>query len=226
MATIVQAPEARATLKALGPARILLRNIPWNLYKQLRDDETNWGVRMAYDDGDLELMSPSQRHEQIGQRFEVFMIAVAQALGFEFEALAHTTWENEAAEKAKEADACYYIANFERIRGRTVNLEVDPPPDLAVEVEVSRSAIKALRIYAALGVPEVWRFDGEDLTIHLRQPDGSYVESERSLALPFLRPEEVVFWLKRSFELNRNMAWMREVQDWARQELVPRIERP
>jgi Uma2 family endonuclease len=226
MATVVQPRETRAARKALGPARVLLRNIPWNLYKQLRDDETNWGVRMAYDSGDLELMSPSQRHEEIGYRFEVFMIALARALGFEFAGMAHTTWENEAAEKAKEPDACYYIANFERIRGKTINLEVDPPPDLAVEVEVSRSSVNSLKIYAAIGVPEVWRFDGEDLTIHLLQADGQYIESDRSLALPFIQPDEVVFWLKKSFELNGNMAWMTEVEDWARQELAPRLNRP
>jgi Uma2 family endonuclease len=229
MATVVRTPETPSTSearKALGPARVLLRNISWTLYKQLRDDETNWGVRMAFDSGDLELMSPSQRLEEIGYRFELFMVALAQALGFKFAGMAHTTWENEVAEKAKEPDACYYIANFERIRGKTVNLEVDPPPDLAVEVEVSRSAIKSLRIYGAIGVPEVWRFDGEDLTIHLRQADGTYIESDQSPALPFVRPEEVVFWLKRSFELGDNMAWMTEVQDWARLELAPRLNRP
>jgi hypothetical protein len=69
MATVAQAPQTRAALKALGPARILLRNFLWKLYKELRDDETNWGIRMAYDSGDLELMAPSQRREEIGYRF-------------------------------------------------------------------------------------------------------------------------------------------------------------
>ena len=151
------------------------------------------------------------------------MASLTQALGFEFAGMASTTWKNKA-EKAKEADACYYIANFERIRGKTINLEVDPPPDLAVEVEVSRSAINSLNIYAAIGVPEIWRFDGEDLHIHIRQEDGSYLESDRSLALPFVPPEEVVFWLKKAVEINSNMAWMRQVQDWARVELAPRLE--
>jgi Uma2 family endonuclease len=224
MASIVQAPEPRSALKGAGPARILLHNISWEFYQKLRDEESNWGVRMSYDGGDLELMSPSQRHEEIGYRFELFMVAVAQALGFEFAGMAHTTWQNEAAEKAKEADACYYIANYQRIRGKTINLEVDPPPDLAVEVEVSRSAINSLNIYAAIGVPEIWRFDEEDLHIHLRQEDGSYLESDRSLALPFLLPEEVVYWLKKAVEMSSNMAWMTQVQDWARVVLAPRLE--
>ncbi len=224
MATAIQATEPQKTSGVLGPARILLRNIPWSLYKQLRDDEANWGVRMTFADGELELMSPSQRHEEIGYRFELFMVALAQALGFEFAGMASTTWQNEAAEKAKEADACYYIANFDRIRGKTVNLKVDPPPDLAVEVEVSRSAIRSLSVYAAIGVPEIWRFDGEDLHVHLRQPDGTYAESDHSLALPFIQLDEVVFWLKKASEINGNMEWMRQVQDWARIELAPRLD--
>ena len=63
-------------------SRVLLHNISWELYEQLRDDEANWGIRMAYDRGELELMSPSQRHEEIGYRFELFMVALVQALGF------------------------------------------------------------------------------------------------------------------------------------------------
>jgi Uma2 family endonuclease len=225
MATIVQAPEPRTAPKAAGPDRILLHNISWELYEQLREEESNWSVRMAYDSGDLELMSPSQKHEEIGYRFELFMVALAQTLGFKFAGMAHTTWKNEAAEKAKEADACYYLANFDRIRGKTIDLEVDPPPDLAVEVEVSRSAIDSLNIYAAIGVPEIWRFNGEHLHIHLRQADGSYLESARSLALPFVQPDEVVFWLRKAIEMSDNMDWMTQVQDWARVELAPRLER-
>jgi Uma2 family endonuclease len=223
MATAIQA-EASRTKTEEDSARVLLREVPWELYQNLREEEANWNVRMTYDSGDLELMSPSQRHEAIGYRFEVFMIALAQALGFEFEALAHTTWKNELAEKAKEADACYYLANYERIRGKTINLEIDPPPDLAIEVEISRSAIDSLPIYNALGIPEVWRFDDEELTVHLRQPDGSYLEADHSLALPFIQPAEVVHWLKKADELNANMEWMRQVQEWARVELAPRLE--
>ena len=224
MASTVQAPETRRALKSVGPDRILLRNISWALYEALREEESNWNVRMAYDRGELELMSPSQRHEEVGYRFELLMVALAQALGFKFAGLAHTTWKNEAAEKAKEADACYYIQNFERIRGKEIDLRVDPPPDLALEVEVSRSAIDSLNIYAALGVPEIWRFDEVDLHIHLRQPDGTYLESDRSLALPFIRPDEVVSWLQKAQDLGDNMDWMTQVQEWARVELAPRLE--
>jgi Uma2 family endonuclease len=222
MATAIQTEEPRITMKD-AELRIMLHDIPWDFYQKLRDEESNWNVRMSYDSGDLELMSPSQLHEEIDNRFELFMVAIAQALRFEFLALAHTTWKNEAAEKGKEADACFYIANFEQIRGKTIDLTVDPAPDLAVEVEVSRSSIDSLRIYAALGVPEVWRFDGEELSIHLRQENGTYSDSDRSLALPFLNPEEVVFWMKKAVELKANMEWMRQVQEWARVELTPRL---
>ncbi len=223
MVTAIQTNQPRTRL--VDPSvRIVLHGVPWKIYERLREEERNWNLRMTFDAGALELMSPSQMHEEIDNRFELFMVALAQSLRFEFLALVHTTWKNDAAEKAKEADACYYITNFERVRGKIINLEVDPPPDLAVEVEVSRSAIDSLRIYSALGVPEVWRFDGQDLVIHLRQADGSYLESGQSLALPFLTPEEVVFWMNQAAELRMNMEWMRQVQEWARVELTPRLE--
>ena len=225
MASIVQTPETRTAPKAAGPDRILLRNISWELYEQLREDVSNWGVRMAYDSGNLELMSPSLRHEEIRFRFDLFLVALARTLEFKFRGLASTTWKKVGAEKAKEADGCYYIANFGRIRGKEINLEVDPPPDLAIEIEVSRSAINSLNIYASIGVPEIWRFDGEAIHIHVRHADGSYSESDRSLALPFIQPEEIVSWMRKAVEIEDDMDWMSQVEDWARLELAPRLER-
>ena len=105
-----------------------------------------------HDGGDLELMSPSLRHEETRFRFDLFLVALARALGFKFRGLASTTWKKAGAEKAKEADSCYYIANFGLVRGKEIDLTVDPPPDLAIEIEVSRSAINSLNIYAAIGV--------------------------------------------------------------------------
>ena len=192
MSLAVQAPAPTTAMKDESTSRVLLREISWAVYEQLREDESNWGVRMSFDGGDLELISPSQKHEEIGYRFELFVVALAQALDFEFAAMVHTTWKNAASEKAKEADASYYITNFEKVRGKTIDLDVDPPPDLAVEVEVSRSAIDSLSIYAAIGVPEVWRFDGDVLRVHLRQADGErdrrLISRERSKPCAALRP--------------------------------------
>jgi len=225
MASVAPAPVARSAPVADNPPRIVLHNIPWELYERLRAERSNWGIRMAYDRGKLELMSPSQRHEEIGSRFGLLLMSLADALDFKCKPLAHTTWTRPELEKGKEADACFYLANYERVRGKTIDLDVDPPPDLAVEVEISRSAINSLNIYAAIGVPEIWRFDGSTFHIHSRRADGGYEEVERSPALPFVRPEEIVRWLIDGEALDDDVEWMRRVREWARAELAPRLNR-
>lgn len=223
MATATEAPEGRTTTRRAEPARVVLRNVSWDLYELLREEEANWGVRMTYDSGDLELMSPSQSHGEIECRFGLFLMELADVLGFKCKPLGNMTWKRPGSAKAKEADGSYYLANYERVRRKKIDLDVDPPPDLAVEAEVSRSALDALSIYAEIGVPEIWRFDGEAFHIHLRQPDGIYLESDRSLALPFLRPDEVVSWLRKAEEDDDDVEWKRQVREWARIELAPRL---
>jgi Uma2 family endonuclease len=224
MTTIVETPKFRRSSKQDVPSRVLLHNISWELYEQLREEESNWGVRMAYDDGELEIMSPSQSHGEIEARFGIFLTELADVLDFPCKPVGNTTWKKPGAKKAKEADGSYYLANYERVRHKKIDLNVDPPPDLAVEAEVSRSVLNALDIYASIGVPEIWRFDGEVFHIHQRQADGTYLEVNRSDALPFLRPEEVVFWMTKAEEMDNDIAWKRELREWARVELVPRLE--
>jgi len=226
MASIVEPQKSRLAWKQDAPHRILLHNISWNLYEQIREEESNWGLRMSYDDGDLEIMSPSQSHGEIEARFGIFLMELADVLDFPCKVVGNTTWKKPWARKAKEADGSYYLANYLRVRHKKIDLNVDPPPDLAVEVEISRSVLNALDIYAAIGVPEIWRFDGEVFHIHQRQADGTYLEMNRSEALPFVRPDEVVYWMSRAEEMDDDMAWKREVREWARAVLVPRLEQP
>src|SRR5947209_15496515 len=109
MATITQADPAanRAAPAADADERILLRDIPWPVYEGLRDLRANYHVRMTYDDGRLELMSPGQRHEAYGFRFGMLLVNVAAVLGIKCRSLATTTWKKEGETKGKEADACF-----------------------------------------------------------------------------------------------------------------------
>ncbi|MBV8076797.1 MAG: Uma2 family endonuclease, partial [Planctomycetaceae bacterium] len=119
-------------------------------------------------------------------------------------------------------DECYYLTNAERVVGRRIDLSVDPPPDLAIEVEISRSALDRIGIYAALGVPEVWRFDGEALRVEQLQADGTYREVAASPGLPFLSSEEVVQWLRLAETMGQT-PWLRQFREWVRDELAPRF---
>ncbi|MBC7965084.1 MAG: Uma2 family endonuclease, partial [Fuerstia sp.] len=97
---------------------------------------------------------------------------------------ASTTFRRSDLKRGFEADESYYVQNAELIRGkREIDLSIDPPPDLVVEVEITRSAINKLRMFASMGIPEVWRYDGKVLSIGVLQSDG-YSESETSHVLP------------------------------------------
>lgn len=182
-------------------------------------------IRLTYDGENLEIMSPSLEHGEWAKWLDRIITDVAAGLRLPCRSLGSTTWRNETDKRGLEADACFYLANFPRVRGKkTLDLSVDPPPDLAVEVEVSRSASDRLEIYARLGVPEVWRFDGEDLSVWQLQPNGSYAASSTSSALPFLPLEEVLRWLKRAETLEDLSEWIVQFQGWVRDELVPRVQ--
>jgi Uma2 family endonuclease len=115
-----------------------------------------------------------------------------------------------------EPDECYYIANEPRVRGKDdLDLAVDPPPDLAIEIDISSSSIDQLAIYASLGVPEVWLCRGTAIHVYALQAEGSYERRDRSLAFPFLPPEGLQRFLDRRDALDEN-SLLREFVDWAR----------
>ena len=115
-----------------------------------------------------------------------------------------------------EPDECYYIQNESKIRGRDeVDLSVDPPPDLAVGIDVTSSSIDRLEIYAALGVPEVWRFDGIRLQVFELGSDGCYVAVNHSVAFPSVPLEKITDHLNRRNETDE-LTWSRMFREWVR----------
>jgi Uma2 family endonuclease len=105
--------------------------------------------------------------------------------------LGSTTWRRELR-KGLEADQCYYVQHESLIRGRMdIDLQRDPPPDLAIEIEFTHHAVDLPDLYADLGVPELWRYDGHRLTVLHLSTGRQYAPAELSLAFPFLRPTEL-----------------------------------
>lgn len=200
-----------------GERRIVLSGISWELYEQLREKEENWHVRMAYDNGRLELMSPSPDHESIKELICDMIKAFTEELGIPRRSLASTTWKRPELAKGLEADGCFYIRNHDRVRRRRhVDLAVDPPPDLAVETEISRSVVGRLRVYAALGVPEIWRWRKNGLAAYSLDSNGKYLRREYSLNLPVLRVKDLEPFL--DFELAADeTAWIRAFRAWVRE---------
>ena len=203
-----------------GERRVVLSGISWQLYEQLRDNAENGRVRMAYDKGRLELMSPSPDHEAIRILIGKMIAALTEELGIPLRSLGSTTWRSKDLAKGLEADECYYILNHLRVcRRRHVDLSVDPPPDLAIETEVSRSVVRRLRIYAALGTPEIWRWRKSGLIAYALGEDGKYAEREFSLNLPMLRVKDLEAFL--DFELAADeTAWIRKFRAWVRERFI------
>jgi Uma2 family endonuclease len=164
--------------------RLTLHGVPWLLYEQLLAVVGDGLPRMTYDRGMLEMEMPSEKHESLKWIAGRFIEAYLEESSFDFRAVGSTTWRRQAIEGGVEADESYYIQNHQRVRGREVDLATDPPPDLAVEIDLSPPDVEKTSVYARLAVPEIWRWRDGRLGVLAREPDGRYAERPRSVALP------------------------------------------
>jgi Uma2 family endonuclease len=201
--------------------RVLLRNVSWDTYEKLVEEINNPGTRLAYDEGLLEIISPRERHDRFKELLGSLVEVVTEELGMTRRSTGSTTWRRQAKAKGLEADKSYYLTSAPKVRGKQeVDLTVDPPPDLAIEVENTSSAIDQLGIYTALGVPEVWRFDGEKLTIHSLQAQGHYAEQSRSRFVSQEASAKMVEWIGTCDEGDDETAWIKVFRRWVRENLV------
>lgn len=158
--------------------RVLLKNISWQLFESLlleMGDQRS--TRLAYYKGNLELMTPLWEHENRNRLIERLISTLVEELNLEFNPGGSVTLKRSDMSVGKEPDSCYYIQNEARVRDKTeIDLTQDPPPDLAIEIDITNSSLNQLALYADLGVPEIWRFDGRRLKIYHLQNDGEYIE--------------------------------------------------
>ncbi|MFA5505269.1 MAG: Uma2 family endonuclease [Vulcanimicrobiota bacterium] len=163
----------------------------WDTYEKILEAVGDRPVKVTYDNGRLELMSPSYDHEKGKTALGALLESILVHLDLEFDAGGSTTFKEKALQRGLEPDECYWIANASEFEGAW-NSERDPYPDLAIEVEVSRSVLDRMGILAALGVREVWRLDRDgSLLCYQLGPDQTYQKSETSAILPTVRLAEV-----------------------------------
>jgi Uma2 family endonuclease len=185
---------------------LVLNGVSWSTYKLLMADVGNGrGWRIAYDQGVLEIRMPLQKHEQPKVLLASFVEALADELAIEIMHLSSLLLEREALSRAIEPDTCFYIQNEILVRDKEINLSVDPPPDLAVESDHTHSSMNKHDIYAALGVPELWRYHKQTLQVYLLIEE-QYQLSDRSLAFPCLPIAEVSDFIERSKEIGQRAA--------------------
>jgi Uma2 family endonuclease len=183
--------------------RVLLSNVSWQEFEAILEDlGERRASRVAYDNGTLEIMTPLPEYETnkvlIGDLVKILL----EELDIEFWPLGSTTFKNEEMVKGIEPDDCFYIQNEAAVRGKKrLDLTVDPPPDLALEIDVTSRTHPS--IYEALGVPELWRFENEKLQINVLR-EGKYIKCEYSPNFSNLPLIEIIpQYLNQSIALGR-----------------------
>jgi Uma2 family endonuclease len=206
-----------AAVKLPVEQRFVLYNVDWDTYVTISDKLGERNIRLNYDGVNLEFMSTSLEHESAKTLLGRMLEVLTEEMDIDMKSGGSMTCRRQDLECGFEPDECYWLAHEAQMRGREdIDLTRDPPPDLMLEVEISRSFVDRLAIAARLGVPEVWRWDSQTLRVMVLGPDGQYDESERSRALPFLPIAEFVRFLhpdaaQSETKLLRTFrAWVRE----------------
>jgi len=211
------ATAADPVLSRVAIEPVVLFDVAWETYCRLRDPESNNSIRMTYLDGTLTLMSPALRHDN-GSRLLLLVVAtVAEASGIEFEPTGTTTLRVEGV--GKEPDEGFYLGDAAvQIRdNEEINLRVDPPPTLAIEVDHTGDSSLALTTYARIGVPEVWVFKPSGPSLWFGRLVGfGYEPIGRSVVLPRLTSSLVLEALAaRTQGKTGTLAWMTWLREWA-----------
>jgi Uma2 family endonuclease len=204
------------TVKGPVEQRVVLYDISWDTYERLLADHLDNSVpHFTYDRGVLAIVSPLPEHEKVNRTISLLVELLAEEFEVDLENLGSTTFKREDWKRGFEPDTCFYIQNEERVRGKAdLDLNVDPPPDLVIEVDITSPSVPRFPIYARFGVPEVWRYEGERVLIYgLREAE--YVELSQSVALPILTSAVLTRFVRDGLTTRRR-TWMREVREWAR----------
>lgn len=206
MATVVSTPERL----------VILEGVSWETYERLLSEQgESCGKRFTYDEGVLEIMVLSSRHERPNRTLATLVEVLAEEWGLNIERLGSTTFKRADLEKGFEPDSCFYIQHADQVGGKEeIDLTVDPPPDLVIEVDITRESLNRFSIFGAVGIPEVWRFGGEEVKFYRLEYQG-YKETPHSVAFPAISSEIVTDFLTQSQKL-KSTDWLRAVRAWAR----------
>lgn len=193
----------------------VLHDVSWKAYEAILAARGEHRLRHSYDRGTLEIMSPTQKHEWSKSLVARFIEAMALDLDIPIKSVGSTTRRRKRAKRGLEPDESYYIQNERVVRGKwRYDPRRDPPPDLAIEIDVSSSSVDRMGIYEKLRVPEIWRFDGETVRFYGLSDAGHYVEIDRSLAFPFLAATDVTRFLEQ-LEFTDENSIVRSFVAWA-----------
>ncbi|WP_445636064.1 Putative restriction endonuclease domain-containing protein [Nostoc sp. DSM 114161] len=199
--------------------RNVLQNISWQTFKaMLADMGCGRNTRLAYDNGIVEIMTPLMPHENSNRLIEGFVLVLCEEFGLEVKSTGSLTLTRDDLEQGAEPDSSYYIQNEVLVRNKeNIDLNIDPPPDLVLEVEYSRAKINKLIIYASMGVPEFWQYNGTVLRIYTLD-NGQYFQSESSPTFAPVLVTEIPRFIQESKKIGQ-IAATRAFRSWVRQQM-------
>jgi Uma2 family endonuclease len=198
-------------------AHLRLHRVPWETYEALLEDlGPGYAPRISYDCGRLEVEMPLPIHELVRDFLSHMLRALTDVLEMELECLGSTTFRYQPWTQGLEPDGCYYIQNAARIRGvkRFDPQTPPPPPDIAVEIDITNESLGRFPIYQNLGVPEIWRCDEHRMEMYHLTESG-YVKAETSRAFPFLTGATLFQHLERS-QTEGQSATLRAFREWVK----------
>jgi Uma2 family endonuclease len=212
--------QAISIRKPLRRQSLRISNVDWQTYSRLlRIFEERPGFRLTYDRGELEIISPRLEHDDVSRFLVLLVHILTDELGLPFKPGGSTTMRRRLRQRGIEADECFWIANAHRMAGkRQLNLSTDPPPDLALEIDVTHSSLDRMAIYAALQVAEVWRLNGDVLTFHVLREDGTYKVMAASRSFPLLTSVKLLHFVQKARQAVDDNAVLREFREWIRQQ--------
>ncbi|MDF5728635.1 MAG: Uma2 family endonuclease [Rhizonema sp. PD38] len=193
---------------------IFLEGVTWATYQALLNELGNHRAsRLAYYQGVLEIIMPSDLHEFINRILEAIIRALAEELNMRLRGYGSTTLDRQDLAHGVEPDSCFYIQNVDRILGKKLDMQTDPPPDLAIEVDITSSSKRRFGIYLTLQIPEVWRYTERlGFTIYqLRNKE--YVECEFSPTFSMMSGSILMQFLRQA-ETEDDTSVIRTLRQW------------
>ena len=193
---------------------VVLRDVSWKVYEQLMQEHENQSApRFTYNNRNLEIYMPSQKHEEKSTFLEDIVRTIAEERDIEWRNIRSTTFKNDRVEKGAEPDGSFYLQSYDKVFGmKKIDLE-QFPPDLVIEVDIFSPSINRFPIYAEFKVPEIWRYSNDEVKIHLFDGE-NYIESDESLALTKVTSELLTRLLSESETMKRS-AWLKNVREIA-----------
>ena len=198
-------------------ATLIIHQVEWDDYERLLEELAQRPrLRVSYDGGKLEIMTPLPEHEACARLVDALVRVWADIHDLRVESYGGVTWKRRGLAKGVEPDACYYVTNADRIIGkRLIDLESDPPPDIAVEIDVTNESLGKFPIYAALAVREIWRYDGQ--RVHFYELAGdNYREVSESPSFAGFTPAMLANSLERAKTQGQTVALRAFRQRWQR----------